>query len=248
MVNSDLPESAMPRTFLFALPLIASASLSAGPPAEGPAAGPCGGAYTVVRGDTLYSIARRCRTSVDALAAANRLGDPRRIEIGQRLAMSGPEIPFPMAKPEPASETDAALAYRFQPGDTLYSLARWARVGVGALIAAYPGIDPHKIEIGDDIRLPAGAVSPEPARLREFGNGPGPALVRPGRVMVQSVSPPPRAAPPPHPAPPPPRPAPSPPPPPPREPEMRRHHAVEAPPMPGLAKPDTDERRAPEGM
>ena len=220
--------------------LLAATALAAGPPASGPEAGNCGGGHVVVRGDTLYSIARRCHSRVVAIAAASRLADPRRIEIGQRLVIPG-AAPAPAAepaKPEPEAGRGAVLVYAFQPGDTIYSLARWARVGVGALLAANPGIDPHKIEIGDSVRLPAGAVSPAAARFRERGNGPGPALVRPVAAPVHSVP-----MPPPRPEAPRPRPAP---PPPPRV--AAPHPRPAPPPPPRHVKPDADEERAPEGM
>jgi len=213
--------------FVPVLLLVISASLAAGPPAPTP--GGCGGGYTVARGDTLYSIARRCHSSVVAVAQASGLADPRRIEIGQRLVIpgSGASAVPEGAKPEPAMPR--TVSYSFRPGDTLYSLARWARISVPALLAANPGINPSKVEIGDAVRLPAGAVSPEPARGREFGNGRGPAMMRPAAAPAPRVAPPPRPAPPPamtHP----------------------RHPSIAAPPMPGPAKPDSDERRAPEGM
>src|SRR4051794_11599612 len=124
----------MSRLFAPACLLVVSASLAAGPPAPAPAPGACGGGHVVLRGDTLYSIARRCHSSVVAIAAASRLADPRRIEVGQQLVIPGPDVPFPHApdKPEPARAAEAALSYSFQPGDTLYSLARWARVAVPA--------------------------------------------------------------------------------------------------------------------
>ena len=185
--------------------LLTLCAFAAGPPAAEPPAGGCGGSHVVVRGDTLYSIARRCRSTVVAIAEANRLNDPRRIEVGQVLRLSGPDVPFPFAKPEPGPAREAAGPYLFQPGDTLYSLARWARVGVGALIAANPGIDPQKMEIGDEIRLPAGAVRPEPARLRERG----PPLQRAILRRYETLGPPPPRA---VPTAPPPRAVPAPPP------------------------------------
>jgi LysM repeat protein len=194
----------MSRLLAPALLIAVSASLAAGPPA--PAPGGCGGSHIVVRGDTLYSIARRCRSSVVAIAQASRLADPRRIEIGQRLVIPGPGAPAAAAergREEPAAV--AGLGYRFAAGDTLYSLARWARVGVGALIAANPGLNPHKIEIGDAVRLPAGAVAPDAARQRERGlaappprpraDRPGPAPAPPPRVHPDHPAGPPRGKP-----------------------------------------------------
>jgi LysM repeat protein len=164
-----MPEAAMSRSLAFASLAAVSASLAAGPPA--PAPGGCGAVHIVARGDTLYSIARRCGSTVVGIAQASGLADPRRIEVGQRLMIpgQGPPAAAEPGKEEPAAESP--LLYRFAPGDTLYSLARWARVGVGPLIAANPGIDPHKIEIGDAVRLPTGAVDPDAARRRERGDG-----------------------------------------------------------------------------
>jgi len=126
-----------------------------------PARGGCAATYSVARGDTLYGIARRCRSSVARIAAASRLADPNRIEVGQRLVIPG-------GRGERRRTVAAAgLGYRIAPSDTLYSLARWSRVSVAALLAANPGIDPRAIEIGDLVRLPAGAVEPGVARRRE---------------------------------------------------------------------------------
>ena len=128
---------------------------AAGAPA-GPGAG-CGGAFTAARGDTLYSIARRCETSVAELVQENRLGQPPRLAAGQLLAIPGfaapggskpPEAgpppahdllpphperrpdragPPPPLPPPPPPRREGGEVYHFQAGDTLYSLARWAR-------------------------------------------------------------------------------------------------------------------------
>ena len=182
-----------------ALLLVAAADTGPLPHASGAPAGPgpgCGGGFTAARGDTLYSIARRCETSVAELVQENGLGRPPVLETGQRLAIPGfaradvprrPEAapPPPRARPDrpgppplplpPRAERDI---YHFQAGDTLYSLARWARTSLAALRAANPDVDPRDIEIGDPIRLPREAVRPEPLRLGERGRtAPAPAAV-----------------------------------------------------------------------
>lgn len=48
-----------------------------------------GGSYKVTSGDTLYSIARRHNVSIDALSAANGLGQSTNIKIGQNLVIPG---------------------------------------------------------------------------------------------------------------------------------------------------------------
>jgi LysM repeat protein len=139
-------------------------------PASSTPAPDCRDGYTVGRGDTLYSIARRCRSSVVAIAEASVLDDPRRIEIGQRLNVPGP-AGHGYGHHRPDAGQDQAMVYRFQRSDTLYSLARWAGVSLRALRAANPGVDPTNIEIGDLIRLPRGARRPEPMRFAERGAG-----------------------------------------------------------------------------
>jgi LysM repeat protein len=199
-----------------ALLLIAAANEPPLPHASGAPAGPgpgCGGGFTAARGDTLYSIARRCETSVVELVQENRLGQPPVLAAGQRLGIPGfdgaeapkppeaaPPPPPPARRPPPPSRPAPppppraqANIYRFQTGDTLYSLARWARTSLPALLAANPGIDPRDIDAGDPVTLPRGATRPEPMRLRERGRaGPLPAA-------APMPPPPPRAALPPRP-------------------------------------------------
>jgi LysM repeat protein len=129
-----------------------------------------------------------------------------------------PDRPLPPAPTLPPRPRAAADVYHFQPGDTLYSLARWARTSLAALRAANPDVDPRDIEVGDPIRLPPGAARPEPLRLRERG-----------RPSTAAVAPPP---------PPPPSPAARPP----RPPAMR------PPPPPEADKPAGDEEGTPGGM
>lgn len=81
----------MPRLkLLLAAP--AAALLFAAAPAA--AQSPCGDSYTVRPGDTLYSIAQRCRAPIREIMAANPfIRSPARIEVGWRLALPGAAPP-----------------------------------------------------------------------------------------------------------------------------------------------------------
>ena len=124
--------------------------------------GDCGATYDVVRGDTLTAIARRCGSSIAAIARASGVADPNRIFVGQRLVIPGHAAV--RERPRPAA---AAASYAIARGDTLFSLARWSNVSLASLMAVNPGVDPRRIEIGDRIRLPAGARDPVGHRRRE---------------------------------------------------------------------------------
>ncbi len=67
-----------------------------------------GNVYTVVLGDTLFSIARRFCTSVEQLAASNGIRHPWRIYAGQRLV-----VPVGSTTPTPPTPTPTPPAQRY---------------------------------------------------------------------------------------------------------------------------------------
>lgn len=72
--------------------------------------------YVVQAGDTLYSLARRFGLSVQALANYNRLADPSKISVGQRLRIpSSATVPTttPTARPTPPRVHGVDCAFRF---------------------------------------------------------------------------------------------------------------------------------------
>ncbi len=78
--------------------------------------------YTVVAGDTLYSLAARYGTTVQAIMQLNGLMNAD-IRVGQKLM-----IPGTAAKPS------GPLVHIVQPGETLYSLARRYNTTVWAIM------------------------------------------------------------------------------------------------------------------
>ena len=95
--------------------------------------------YTVRRGDTLWDIARRYGTTVEAIVRENAIADPNRIYVGQVL-----RIPV---DPE-------GVEYTVRPGDTLWDIARRYGTTVEAIARENSIPDPNRIYVGQVLRIP----------------------------------------------------------------------------------------------
>ena len=131
----------------------------------GPTATPDTALLTTVivsEGDTLYSLARRHGTTVEALQAVNALGASDRIEFGQTLYLpadaqvdSGPAV----------RTTD----YWVRQGETLSMIARRYKTSIGEIMAANPAItDEDQIYPGMRIVVP---VNTAPQRTHQVRYG-----------------------------------------------------------------------------
>jgi LysM repeat protein len=143
---------------------------------------PAAGVYAVADGDTLWSVAKRLGVSPDALAAANPGIDPRRMSIGQRLAVPAGVDAAVLAKTQEARPVVAAAsvvrAHTVAEGDNFWSVARQHGVTVAALTQANPGVDPTRLRIGQGLALPAasqaavrGTVPAKPHAAAMLGAG-----------------------------------------------------------------------------
>jgi membrane-bound lytic murein transglycosylase D len=71
--------------------------------------------HTVSKGDTLYSLARKYSSSVDAIAKANRISKKQGLKIGKALI-----IPSAQSKQAHAKSTK----YKVKKGDTLWGISK----------------------------------------------------------------------------------------------------------------------------
>uniref|UniRef100_UPI0023EFCA22 muramidase family protein n=1 Tax=Globicatella sulfidifaciens TaxID=136093 RepID=UPI0023EFCA22 len=120
------------------------------------------GNYTVVAGDTLWSIAKRHQTTVGQILSANGLAEGTVLHPGQSLVVSGSTVVNNNTSNEPTTSTSTTNttsatttvtetpaptttatqtsgSYTVIAGDTLYSVSRRLGIDVNTLIAANGG-------------------------------------------------------------------------------------------------------------
>jgi len=105
--------------------------------------------HVVVSGDTVYGLAQKYGTSVDAILAANGLTRASVIYPGQTLAVSGSAAPAPVVTTATtAVSPSASQTHVVAAGDTLYGIAQkygtstaslYAWNGLSAQSIIYPG-------------------------------------------------------------------------------------------------------------
>jgi len=127
--------------------------------------------YTVVRGDSLWSVAKRHGITVRELAAANNLSEKAGLKLDQKLMIPGGNGSDSSTTPAPASaaaaSTDGAT-YVIRPGDTLGAIARRHGTTVGAL-KAMNNLRSDLVRVGDTLTIPetgAATSTPPPAAAK----------------------------------------------------------------------------------
>lgn len=111
--------------------------------------------YTIKSGDTLYFLAIRYNTTVEAIMKLNPGIDPNNLQIGQVIC-----IPYSMPRPEPVlPPCPHGVYYRVKPGDTLYFIGQKFCVTVQELLMANPGIDPNNLMVGQILCIPKRCIT-----------------------------------------------------------------------------------------
>lgn len=128
--------------------------------------------HIVRTGDSYWSIARKYDVPVSALQRANPGVDPRRLSIGKTLRIPGH---LQTATDTPTIHTTTGT-YTVQRGDILGRISESHGIRLHQLLAANPGLDPRRLQIGTVLNIPGQSVkrAPEPTPVAE-PSSPSPA-------------------------------------------------------------------------
>jgi LysM repeat protein len=117
--------------------------------------------YTVVKGDSLWAVAKSHQITVSELAAANNLPTSATLRLGQKLMIPGKTetgpvtaaapVPVVPDAPKPPAE---AVTHVVKAGETLGAIARKYQVTVGEIATANNITDPAKIRPGRELIIP----------------------------------------------------------------------------------------------
>jgi LysM repeat protein len=121
--------------------------------------------YTVERGDSLWSIAKKHGLTVAELSKANNVSSGVALKPGRKLIIPGkpgqPAAAAAQPEPAPAATTTAAkpangeaVRHTVQSGESLGVIARKYGVSVGELAAANNITDPSKVRAGQSLVIP----------------------------------------------------------------------------------------------
>jgi LysM repeat protein len=123
--------------------------------------------YVVETGDTLWSIAIRFGTSVEAIKARNGLTSD--------IIYKGQELVIPGSDPG-GGNGGGTVTHVVQPGENLYRIALKYGTTVEAISAANNIVNPHLIYAGQELLIPTGGGKPPGGEGRYHVVQPGETL------------------------------------------------------------------------
>jgi LysM repeat protein len=124
------------------------------PVSSAPAPAAASATHTVVKGDTLWVLAKKYGITVDELAAANQLSKTATLRLGQQLSVPARAAAETSSG---AAASEAANAYTVKSGDTLGAVARKHGTTVAALRSAN-NLSGDNLRVGQKLVIPGNAT------------------------------------------------------------------------------------------
>ena len=111
--------------------------------------------YTIVAGDTLFSLAQRFGVTTQSIMNLNPSIQTNDLMAGQMICI--PNAPTP---PTPSTCPEGSFSYTIMAGDTLFLLARRFGVTTQSIMDLNPNMNPNNLRVGQVICIPNAPAPP----------------------------------------------------------------------------------------
>jgi LysM repeat protein len=130
--------------------------------------------HKVTRGETLWRISQKHKTSVGAIMDYNRMSD--------QTVREGMTLRIPTPQPQDAKAASRQQIHVVKGGETFWSIADDYHITPKLLAQANPNVNPNKIHEDMELVIPADERPEVPAANSSNATGPAPAPVQPGML------------------------------------------------------------------
>ena len=120
--------------------------------------------HVIMKGETIYSIARSYGLNADEVLKHNKINDPSKVQAGTKIRIPGTKGSAESSSIESSRNSatpvriypprEAYDEYRVEKNDTLYSLARRYSISLAELLEMNGFSSNHVLKAGEKIRVP----------------------------------------------------------------------------------------------
>jgi LysM repeat protein len=118
--------------------------------------------YTVLKGDSFSTIAKKFGVTAKAIADANPTVVPTKLQIGQKLQIPAPQPGVTAPAPAATVDASAPTTYTVKSGDTLIKISKQFGTTVKA-IRSLNNLSTDNIKVGQKLKIPVKASAPATA-------------------------------------------------------------------------------------
>jgi len=110
--------------------------------------------YTIVKGDTLWTISKRYDVKMSSIISTNQLKEISRLSVGQKLKIPITNMDIAKAEGYSKNEEVQEVIYYVKKGESLWNISRNYNVKLETIIAANNITNASKISTGQQLRIP----------------------------------------------------------------------------------------------
>ena len=137
--------------------------------------------YSVVKGDSFYTIAKKLHTTIKAIQGANPGIEPTKLQLGQKIKIPAPSEAVSAASAPTTPADTSVIIHEVKSGDTIWGLSRKYGIKESTLRAANDLKVGSTLKVGQKLKIPASGSPAPPADATPVVPPPAPAGTTPIR-------------------------------------------------------------------